>query len=101
MMRRILLTAHEMVPRSPGTHILDIDGLSQRYRVYDSGPVCIVQPRGPGLFWEPMRMLSAASKLGRERSLAGCQPVDIGEDEGGNVGQWAFERLHRPVIGKG
>ncbi|MGW4771854.1 alpha/beta fold hydrolase [Nocardia sp. NPDC004278] len=40
----------------PGTHTFDSDGISQRYHVYGSGPVCVAHPGGPGIFWDYLRM---------------------------------------------
>lgn len=40
---------------SPGTHDVQVDGLSQRYHVHGSGPVCLAVPGGPGVFWETLR----------------------------------------------
>ncbi|SDM24911.1 Pimeloyl-ACP methyl ester carboxylesterase [Nonomuraea maritima] len=40
---------------SPGTHVVEVDGLSQRYHVYGSGPVCLAVPGGPGVIWESLR----------------------------------------------
>ncbi|MGW4771530.1 alpha/beta fold hydrolase [Nocardia sp. NPDC004278] len=41
---------------APGVHIFDSDGISQRYHVYGSGPVCVAHPGGPGIFWDYLRM---------------------------------------------
>ncbi|WP_231999820.1 alpha/beta fold hydrolase [Mycobacterium sp. 1245852.3] len=41
---------------STGPHTLIAKGLVQRYHVYGSGPVCVVQPGGPGVFWEYLRV---------------------------------------------
>jgi proline iminopeptidase len=38
-----------------GAHILNIDGLDQRYHVHGRGPVCLVHPGGPGVHWESLR----------------------------------------------
>jgi proline iminopeptidase len=43
-------------PLSTGIHTLMAGGLAQRYHVYGSGPVCLVHPGGPGVFWEYLRM---------------------------------------------
>ncbi|MEW9528208.1 alpha/beta fold hydrolase [Microbispora sp. NPDC049125] len=43
-------------PLSPGTHVIDVDGVAQRYHVHGTGPVCLAHPGGPGVFWEYMRM---------------------------------------------
>ncbi len=53
----------ETEPLGAGPHTVDVDGLRQRYHVYGSGPVCVVQPGGPGVHWEPMRMPLAEERL--------------------------------------
>ncbi|MFD1276594.1 alpha/beta fold hydrolase [Streptomyces kaempferi] len=40
---------------SPGAHEIVVEGLSQRYHVYGSGPVCLAVPGGPGVVWESLR----------------------------------------------
>ncbi|MEU2033738.1 alpha/beta fold hydrolase [Nocardia amamiensis] len=41
---------------APGVHAFDSDGVTQRYHVYGSGPVCLAHPGGPGIHWEYLRM---------------------------------------------
>ncbi|MGX1807578.1 alpha/beta fold hydrolase [Nocardia sp. NPDC055321] len=41
---------------APGTHAFDSDGVTQRYHVYGTGPVCLAHPGGPGIHWEYLRM---------------------------------------------
>ncbi|MFC9436870.1 alpha/beta fold hydrolase [Nocardia sp. NPDC057030] len=41
---------------TPGVHAFDSDGVTQRYHVYGSGPVCLAHPGGPGIHWEYLRM---------------------------------------------
>ncbi len=38
------------------THTIELNGTTQRYHVHGSGPVCIVHPGGPGVFWEYLRI---------------------------------------------
>ncbi|WP_194819949.1 alpha/beta fold hydrolase [Nocardia sp. XZ_19_385] len=45
-----------MTTMTPGVHAFDSDGVTQRYHVYGSGPVCLVHPGGPGIHWEYLRM---------------------------------------------
>ncbi|MFC9330149.1 alpha/beta fold hydrolase [Kitasatospora sp. NPDC057015] len=40
---------------SPGAHDVLLDGLTQRYHVYGSGPVCLAVPGGPGVTWDYLR----------------------------------------------
>jgi proline iminopeptidase len=39
-----------------GPHTIAVYGIPQRYHVYGNGPICVVQPGGPGIFWEYLRM---------------------------------------------
>jgi proline iminopeptidase len=32
-----------------------VDGLTQRYHVYGSGPICLAVPGGPGVAWDSLR----------------------------------------------
>lgn len=41
---------------APGAHAFDSDGVTQRYHVYGSGPVCLAHPGGPGIHWEYLRV---------------------------------------------
>lgn len=43
-------------PLSPGTHSYRLAGVTQRYHVHGSGPVCVAHSGGPGIDWEYMRM---------------------------------------------
>ncbi|WP_338692913.1 alpha/beta hydrolase [Streptomyces sp. Q6] len=43
-------------PLSPGTHSLTIGGVTQRYHVHGTGPVCVAHPGGPGILWDYLRM---------------------------------------------
>jgi len=50
-------------PLRPGPHTLDVNGIAQRYHVHGSGPVCLVHPGGPGVFWECLRMPAVEQHL--------------------------------------
>lgn len=57
-----------MTPRaadtlSPGTHTLSVHGIAACYHVYGRGPVCLVHPGGPGVFWDPMRMPAVEEQM--------------------------------------
>ncbi|MGY0021474.1 alpha/beta fold hydrolase [Streptomyces sp. YJ-C3] len=43
-------------PLSPGTHSVTVGGITQRYHVHGTGPVCLVHSGGPGILWDYMRM---------------------------------------------
>src|SRR5689334_22596343 len=38
------------------THTIELNGITQRYHVHGSGPVCLAHPGGPGAFWDYLRM---------------------------------------------
>jgi proline iminopeptidase len=40
----------------PGTHVLNVNGINQRYHAVGTGPVCVVHPGGPGADWAYMRV---------------------------------------------
>lgn len=61
-------------PLSPGTHTFDANGIPQRYHVHGTGPVCLVHPGGPGVFWEPMRM----PVLERDLTMVYVEPIGTG-----------------------
>jgi len=50
-------------PLTAGAHEIDIDGVSQRYHVAGSGPVCLVHPGGPGYTWDYLRMPAVEERL--------------------------------------
>ncbi|MET7488913.1 alpha/beta hydrolase [Streptomyces sp. NPDC005538] len=43
-------------PLAAGTHAVDVDGVTQRYHVHGTGPVCIAHSGGPGIHWDYLRM---------------------------------------------
>jgi pimeloyl-ACP methyl ester carboxylesterase len=59
---------------TPGTHVVDIEGVAQRYHVAGTGPVCLVHSGGPGLAWEYLRMPA----LERYLTLVYVEPVGTG-----------------------
>lgn len=38
-----------------GSHSFEADGLTLRYHVHGSGPVCVAVPGGPGIAWDYLR----------------------------------------------
>jgi pimeloyl-ACP methyl ester carboxylesterase len=62
-------------PLRPGAHAVDVAGISQRYHVAGTGPVCVVHPGGPGVGWEYLRM----PDLERALTLVYLEPVGTGE----------------------
>ncbi|NMO50438.1 alpha/beta hydrolase [Actinoplanes sp. TBRC 11911] len=66
-------------PLSAGQHTIEIDGVTQRYHVFGSGPVCIVHPGGPGFDWGYLRMPTV------ERSLTTVYVEPIGTGGSGRL----------------
>ena len=61
-------------PLSTGVHEIDIDGVSQRYHVAGSGPVCLVHPGGPGFTWDYLRMPALEERL----TMVYVEPIGTG-----------------------
>lgn len=57
------MAGHLADPLSQGTHSLNVHGSMQRYHVYGSGPVCVLQPGGPGVIWDCMRMPAVEERM--------------------------------------
>ncbi|MFC4036222.1 alpha/beta fold hydrolase [Streptomyces polygonati] len=50
-------------PLSHGAHTVDIQGITQRYHVHGTGPVCVAHSGGPGIRWEYLRMPAVEEHL--------------------------------------
>ncbi|WP_327111498.1 alpha/beta hydrolase [Streptomyces sp. NBC_01341] len=61
-------------PLSPGTHSFDVGGITQRYHVHGSGPVCVAHPGGPGMHWAYLR----APALERHLTMVYVEPIGTG-----------------------
>jgi proline iminopeptidase len=59
---------------APGAHDLDVDGITQRYHVAGTGPVCVVHPGGPGVDWAYLRL----PELERTATVVYLEPVGTG-----------------------
>ncbi len=59
---------------APGTHAFEVGGITQRYHVHGSGPVCVVHSGGPGIFWEYLRM----PLLERHLTMVYVEPIGTG-----------------------
>jgi proline iminopeptidase len=57
------MTGHLSDPLSQGTHSLSVHERMQQYHVYGSGPVCVLQPGGPGILWDCMRMPAVEERM--------------------------------------
>jgi pimeloyl-ACP methyl ester carboxylesterase len=62
-------------PLSPGAHTIDVNGITQRYHVHGTGPVCLAHPGGPGVFWDYLRMPAAEQHL----TMVYVEPIGTGE----------------------
>ncbi|MFJ6081430.1 alpha/beta fold hydrolase [Streptomyces sp. NPDC092369] len=61
-------------PLATGTHTVDVDGVTQRYHVHGSGPVCVAHSGGPGIDWGYLRMPA----LERQLTIVYLEPVGTG-----------------------
>ncbi|MEW1779708.1 alpha/beta hydrolase [Streptomyces sp. NPDC086777] len=61
-------------PLSPGTHSFALGGITQRYHVHGTGPVCVAHPGGPGLFWDYLRMPALEEHL----TMVYVEPIGTG-----------------------
>lgn len=62
-------------PTATGTHTITVDGVRQRYHVAGTGPICVVQPGGPGIDWRYLRM----PELEQHLTLVYLEPVGTGD----------------------
>ncbi|MFJ7497298.1 alpha/beta fold hydrolase [Streptomyces sp. NPDC097727] len=62
-------------PLSPGAHSFELGGIVQRYHVYGEGPVCVVHPGGPGIFWEYLRMPLLEERM----TVVYVEPIGTGD----------------------
>jgi pimeloyl-ACP methyl ester carboxylesterase len=69
------MSSARSTPLAPGPHVVRVSGISQRYHVAGTGPVCLVHPGGPGVGWEYLRMAA----LERILTLVYLEPVGTGE----------------------
>ncbi|MFC6079654.1 alpha/beta fold hydrolase [Sphaerisporangium aureirubrum] len=61
-------------PLSPGTHTVEVDGVTQRYHVHGTGPVCLAHPGGPGVHWDYLRMPEVEKHL----TMVYVEPIGTG-----------------------
>ncbi|MET7572374.1 alpha/beta hydrolase [Streptomyces sp. NPDC005492] len=66
-------------PLAAGTHTVDIDGVTQRYHVHGTGPVCVAHSGGPGIHWEYLRMPAL------EEHLTVVYPEPVGTGASGRL----------------
>ncbi|MEV6859694.1 alpha/beta hydrolase [Streptosporangium subroseum] len=61
-------------PLSPGTHVIEVNGVTQRYHVHGTGSVCLAHSGGPGVFWEYLRMPAVEQHL----TMVYVEPIGTG-----------------------
>jgi pimeloyl-ACP methyl ester carboxylesterase len=61
-------------PLAEGTHSFDADGITLRYHVHGSGPVCVAHPGGPGIAWNYLR----SPELEQQLTMVYLEPVGTG-----------------------
>jgi proline iminopeptidase len=64
-----------VTPLSPGTHTIEVGGVTQRYHVSGTGPVCLAHPGGPGILWDYLRMPAVEQHL----TMVYVEPTGTGE----------------------
>ncbi|MEV0183232.1 alpha/beta hydrolase [Streptomyces sp. NPDC050625] len=69
-------TASLSGPLAPGAHSFNIGGITQRYHVFGSGPVCVVHPGGPGIAWDYMRVPALEERL----TMVYVEPIGTSPD---------------------
>lgn len=58
-----------------GSHSFEADGLTLRYHVHGSGPVCVAVPGGPGIAWDYLR----SPELERRLTMVYLEPAGTGD----------------------
>jgi proline iminopeptidase len=59
----------------PGSHRVELDGVTQAYEVIGEGPVCFVHPGGPGVDYDYLRM----PLLERHMTMVYLHPIGTGK----------------------
>lgn len=81
---------------APGAHAAVINGAKISYHVHGKGPICIVQPGGPGIAWNYLRMPALEEHL----TLVYIEPVGSGASGRlANPSDYTFERYANDIEG--
>lgn len=81
---------------APGAHSAVINGANISYHVHGKGPLCIVQPGGPGIGWDYLRMPALEGHL----TLVYMEPVGSGASGRlAKAGDYNFERYANDIEG--
>jgi len=62
-------------PLAQGPHSFDADGITLRYHVHGSGPVCVAHPGGPGIAWDYLH----SSALEQRLTMVYLEPAGTGD----------------------
>ncbi|ACU73996.1 alpha/beta hydrolase fold protein [Catenulispora acidiphila DSM 44928] len=62
-------------PLSEGSHSYEADGITLRYHVFGTGPVCVAVPGGPGIAWEYLRSPALEQRL----TMVYMEPAGTGD----------------------
>ncbi|MET8830180.1 alpha/beta hydrolase [Streptomyces sp. NPDC004610] len=73
------MSGHRTAPLAPGTHTIEIDGITLRYHVHGEGPVCVAHSGGPGIDWRYLRMPAL------EEHLTVVYPEPVGTGDSGRL----------------
>jgi len=78
-------------------HDVVVDGLTQRYHVHGSGPVCVAVPGGPGVTWQALRMPAVEEFL----TMVYVEPLGTGGSSqlASHPDGYTRERYTRSLIG--
>ncbi|MEC3952439.1 alpha/beta hydrolase [Nocardia sp. CDC153] len=58
-----------------GSRTLDVDGITLRYHVHGTGPVCVAHPGGPGIHWNYLRSAALEQRL----TMVYLEPAGTGD----------------------
>ena len=62
-------------PLAEGSHSFEVDGLTLRYHVHGTGPICVAHSGGPGIAWNYMR----SPALERRLTMVYLEPAGTGD----------------------
>ncbi|MFF4450003.1 alpha/beta fold hydrolase [Streptomyces sp. NPDC001502] len=83
-------------PLAHGAHTFTVDGLTLRYHVHGSGPVCVAHPGGPGIAWRYLRVPELEKRLTYES--APVTGPEFGAEMARNVEGFAARYADRPQV---
>jgi pimeloyl-ACP methyl ester carboxylesterase len=92
-----MLNEKTIAPLAEGAHDVVVDGLTTRYHVHGSGPVCLAVPGGPGVFWESTRIPAVEEFL----TMVYVEPLGTGGSQrlASHPAGYTRERYTRNLLG--